>query len=177
MSIERDDRETLLNAWLDGELDDASARALEAEGAADWQLAGDLQALLAELGDEPPPAGLEQKLLAVPALDVRPRSAWQRALGAVRSWFTLPNPTWRYALAAIPVLAVGLWLAPAGDRPDDAAIEQGRRDLAVAMAYLQKTHSRAGVLVSRSVDRGVTRPVLGVVEETVQSQLDLSEET
>ena len=49
------------------------------------------------------------------------------------------------------------------------------------MAYLQKTHSRAGELIGRSVDRGVTRPVLGVfeqtVEETVQSQLYLGEET
>ena len=149
MSNDHDSRDALLDALLDGELGEQQVNELAQENAADWRSARELARLMAQLSDEAPPQSLEQKLLTVPEFDSKPGGTWQRWLETCRSWFSLPAPAWRFAVAAIPLLAVGLWLAPTGSEPGRAEIEQGRRDLAVAMAYLQKTHSRAGELIGR----------------------------
>jgi anti-sigma factor RsiW len=122
---------TQLEAWVDGTLEGESRARMAAAIAADPQLkaaaerAAAVRRALRALPQEPVPAGLRRRLLAIPA-----RS------GATRR--PLLWPALASAAAAAAVVGISLWFAPTPPAPteEQAAAMQ---DLEVAMRYLQKS--------------------------------------
>jgi anti-sigma factor RsiW len=161
------DWEVQINALLDGELSTDERTALQAEASRSPQLQLELQQALAvqaalhKLPGQEAPANLREKL----------RQIGQRQQPAA------PQIWWRWA-AAVAVIPL-LFMLGSGDQPSTPAtseIEQGRRDLAVALKYLDQAGRRA----AREIDTSINGAAIGTIREhTVQaltSQLDNQEE-
>lgn len=97
-----------------------------------------LDALMADLEIERAPASLTSRLNRIPEEEGRKGWNW-------RSWFTFeaPGRVMAPAFAAIAVAVITVFVMQ--DRgPSEAEVEQARKDLAVAFAYLDKAGLRTG---------------------------------
>lgn len=98
-----------------------------------------LEAMLADLDIEKAPASLTSRLNRISEEEGSKGWKWPW------QWFSSPNPRWVMAPAmaaiAVAVLA-GVLMQDRG--PSAAEVEQARKDLAVAFAYLDKVGARTG---------------------------------
>lgn len=105
-----------------------------------------ITAMLERLEIEKAPASLTRRLMRIPREERRRDKQW--------SW---QPPRWALApaLAAVPLLALlAVFMMP--QQPSAAEVEQARKDLAVAFAYIDKVGYRTGDEI-RSVLAGELR--------------------
>ena len=98
-----------------------------------------LEAMLEQLEIEEAPASLSSRLYPIPEEESNTGWKWPW------QWFSNPMPQWVMApaLAAVPLIVLAVFLVQ--DRgPSEAEVEQARRDLAVAFAYMDKAGVRTG---------------------------------
>ena len=162
------DREDLVNALIDGELNETQIRELTASVDDDRILARtiieafQLQQAMAAIPVQRAPASLGKKLRSIP----------RRQKALARPVFF--SPRWAFALAAIPLMAVLLYQP--GDGQNTAEIVQGRKDLAVALSYFEKASRRTTAQIESVIDVGLTVPVTGNTVRTLQNQLEFNRE-
>jgi len=177
-----EDRETRINALLDGELDDAGSAALKAAAGVDRVLARalvdawQLQRSMDELRLERAPAALRHKLRRIPlehsntgrlAFGQPPRARLPRALAggvalaAVVVLSLVLRPQNIPPIGQLPVGTDQALAAPAGDsaQVEQARVEQARRDLKIAFHYLDKTGFRVGQQISEVLNDEVSIPI------------------
>jgi anti-sigma factor RsiW len=161
-------REKLINAFIDGELTAAEAADLDAAAKKDAALAlalGEAQELRQMLTGMPlhrAPRKLRRRLLAVPEAPSRTFS-----------------PVWwpRIGVAAASLL-IAVLLLDGGDpeQPGLAKIEQGRRDLALALVYLGRASQRARLEIDTRIDSALVEPVTDHTAELLSLTPVLNEE-
>lgn len=98
-----------------------------------------LEAMLEQLDIEKAPASLSSRLNRIPEEESNKGWKWPW------QWFSNPMPQWVMApaLAAVPLIVLAVFLVQ--DRgPSEAEVEQARRDLAVAFAYMDRAGVRTG---------------------------------
>lgn len=163
------DHEAVINALLDGELDQAATAELKARAAGDSELsqaiieAWQLQLGLDQLQLERAPASLARRLRRIP----RQESAALR--GPV---FGLPRRAVVAGALVMTLVAGVLWLSQTAVLPpaapqqaanptanDPAAAAQARRDLAIAFFYLDKAGLRVGQRINEVLTQEVAEPV------------------
>jgi len=163
------DWEIEINALLDGELDEASARALEGAATEDRVLARaiveawQLHQSLDQQRPQRAPASLRRKLRRIPREQ-------KEATG--RLVFSMPRWLPAGGLAAIVLVAVAMLLnEPAGrtvissqatasrSASDAARREQTRRELAIAFYYLDKAGLRLGQQIHQLMNDELSAPV------------------
>jgi anti-sigma factor RsiW len=148
--------EDLINALMDGELDEADAEALKAEAADDRDLARaiieayQLQQAMDGVRVERAPDSLRKRLRAIPREHRR------------TPVFSLLQPRWAMALAAIPLVIIAVSLMRP-DTPSASEIAQARHDMAIAFAYLDK----AGVITGREIESSVGQTMADAVTDSV----------
>lgn len=151
-----DKREDLINALMDGELDATDAEALKAEAADDRDLARaiieayQLQQAMDGVRVERAPDSLRKRLRAIPREHRR------------TPVFSLLQPRWAMALAAIPLVIIAVSLMRP-DTPSASEIAQARHDMAIAFAYLDK----AGVITGREIESSVGQTMADAVTDSV----------
>ncbi len=126
-----------------------------------WE--AELQQALASLPVEGAPRSLQRKLKRIP-----------RQHGS-RQWPGWLRPAWVFALAAIPVALV-LVLQQQQLSQQQRAIAQGKRDLALVLAYIEKTNQITNRQVMTVIDRGMNQPVKDQTTQLLQQPLDTSRE-
>ncbi len=163
------DWEIEINALLDGELDEASARALRMAAAEDSVLAlaiveaWQLHQSLDQQRPERAPASLRRKLRRIPR---------EQKVASGRLVFGLPRWVSAGGLAAVVLIAVAMLLnEPAGqtvsssqatasrNTSDVARREQARRELAIAFFYLDKAGLRLGQQIHQLLNDELSAPV------------------
>ncbi len=155
--------EDQINALLDGELSAADAELLKEEASDDRDLARaiveayQLQQVMDTIHVERAPDSLSKRLRAIPRQN------------RARPVFSLLQPRWAMALAAVPLMLISVSLMQP-DTPSEADIAQARQDIAIAFAYLDK----AGVMTRREIESTVghtmANAVTGSVNRTIKSQ-------
>jgi anti-sigma factor RsiW len=168
-ALSDEDWEQQINALIDGELGREEVAALMAAAAQEpefrrqLETAQQLQQVLHQLPAQRAPRSLRRKLRRIGEADRNER--------------TTSIPWWRWGVIAVSIPV--LLMVSIGDKPQapsTAEIEQGRRDLAVALGYL----GRAGQKAAQEVDLSISRGVVGSIREnTVQvlrHQIDTQEE-
>ena len=151
-----DKREDLINALMDGELDATDAEALKAEAADDRDLARaiieayQLQQAMDGIRVERAPDSLRKRLRSIPREHRR------------TPVFSLLQPRWAMALAAIPLVIIAVSLMRP-DTPSASEIAQARHDMAIAFAYLDK----AGVITGREIESSVGQTMADAVTDSV----------
>ena len=155
--------EDRINALLDGELSAEDADLLKAEATDDRQLARaiveayQLQQAMDGIKVERAPDSLRKRLKAVPRQHRR------------TPVFSLFQPRWAMALAAIPLVVIAVSMMRP-DTPSASEIAQARQEMAIAFAYLDK----AGVITGREIESVVghtmANAVTGSVNKAIQSQ-------
>ena len=153
--------EDKINALLDGELSADDADLLKAEASDDRDLARaiveayQLQQAMDSVHVERAPASLTKRLYAIPRQQ-KPK-------------FSLLQPHWVAALAAIPLVIIAVSLMRP-DTPSASEIAQARQEMAMAFAYLD----RAGVITGREIESTVghtmANAVTGSVNRAIKSQ-------
>ena len=156
-------REDLINALMDGELSATDAQLLKAEASDDRELARaiieayQLQQEMDAIDVERAPDSLRKRLRAVPR-ENRPARV-----------FSLLQPRWAMALAAIPLVVIVVSLMQP-DTPSASEVAQARQEMAIAFAYLDK----AGVITGREIESRVGHTmadaVTGSVNRAIKSQ-------
>jgi hypothetical protein len=161
-------REDLVNALIDGELNEAQIRELTASVDDDRILARtiieafQLQQAMAAIPVQRAPASLGKKLRSIP----------RRQKALARPVFF--NPRWAFALAAIPLMAVLVYQSVDGQ--NTAEVAQGKRDLALALSYFNKTSRRATARIESAIDNGLAVPVTDNTVRTLQNRLEFNRE-
>ena len=155
--------EDRINALLDGELSAEDADLLKAEATDDRQLARaiveayQLQQAMDGIKVERAPDSLRKRLKAIPRQHRR------------TPVFSLFQPRWAMALAAIPLVVIAVSMMRP-DTPSASEIAQARQEMAIAFAYLDK----AGVITGREIESVVghtmANAVTGSVNKAIQSQ-------
>ena len=162
---EENDWEQQLNALIDGELGKEEVAALMAAAAQEPELqrrleqAQQLQRALHRLPAQRAPRSLRKKLRRIGREDRTERAA------------SIPWLRWGAIAAAIPLLLI----LNTGDRqqaPSAAEIEQGRRDLAVALAYLSRAGQKAALEIDGSINRGVVGSIRKNTLRALRHQID-----
>ena len=153
--------EDKINALLDGELSADDADLLKAEAVDDRDLARaiveayQLQQAMDSVHVERAPTSLTERLHAIPCQQ-KPK-------------FSLFQPRWVTALAAIPLVIIAVSLMRP-DTPSASDIAQARQEMAMAFAYLD----RAGVITGREIESTVghtmANAVTGSVNRAIKSQ-------
>ena len=117
-----------------------------------------LEAMLADLDIEKAPASLTSRLNRIPEEEGSKGWKWPW------QWFSGQQPRWVMApaLAAIAVAVLaGVLMQNRG--PSAAEVEQARKDLAVAFAYLDRAGMRTGAeiqdIVGSELRHGVKQPL------------------
>lgn len=172
-------REEKINALLDGELAAEETEKLKAEAESDHELARaiieayQLQRAMEHVGIEKAPASLRRSLKKIPRQN--------------RSVFL--QPRWAMAFAAVPLVVISLALlqtgpetvpavgqAPAGltqtapESIDAAKIEQARRELEVAFAYIDLVSDKTSNRIESELGGEMTDAVAGSIFKTIQQQ-------
>ena len=126
----------------------------------DWeqQLTGSLAAMPIEQA----PPGLRRKLRRIPRQ--------QRALE--RPGLFLPR--WAIALSLVPVLLASFLYWDNSNKAREIA--QGRRDLAVALVYLEKINREANAQLMAAIEDGLARPVTNQTTQALQRPLEIQRE-
>ena len=141
-----------VNALMDGELGAAEMAALELAARDNPDLARaiedarDLQQLLGVMPQAKAPRQLRRKLLAIsrpPGLLSLVHWPWLRG-GVV--------------LASLALVVLVLYPGDSG-RPSTAEIDQGRRELALALSYLSEASHKANLQISRRIGGALVDPV------------------
>ena len=143
MTERNDYSNALLDRWLAGELDARGQQQLRAMAESDAELArllkhtAETRDALATLRTPATPAGLTERLMALPEVHPRRAKRW-RSLAAA-------------AVVAVVVAGGGSWIAIDRYQQQLAEVRQAREDMAAAMYYLQKTTDRMRTGVRRQV--------------------------
>jgi anti-sigma factor RsiW len=154
--------EEQINALLDGELSPEDAELLKAEATDDRELARaiveayQLQQAMDQVQVERAPRSLTKRLNAVPR---KHRS---------RPSFSLLQPRWAMALAAVPLVVIAVSLMRP-DTPSASEIAQARQELAIAFAYLDKAAVITGREIESTVGSTMANAVTGSVNKVIQS--------
>jgi hypothetical protein len=123
--------EEKINALLDGDLEPDDAEALKAEATDDQRLATaiieayQLQRAMEHVGMEKAPASLRRRLRRIPR-EHRP---------------VYLQPRWAMAFAIVPLMVISIVLLQPRE-PSQAQIDQARKELAVAFAYIDRVSDR-----------------------------------
>jgi hypothetical protein len=167
--VDMADWEEQLNELLDGELGPQQAEDLKTAAEQDRLLARaivesyQLQKALSEIPVQRAPASLRRKLQKIPRQ--------QQALA--RPWFF--RPRWAFAVAAVPALILVL-LWPQGVENTPAEVAQGKRDLAVALYYFDKSRRRAVGEIETRIDQELGAPVVRQTARALADQLEIKRE-
>jgi anti-sigma factor RsiW len=151
-----DNWEDRINALIDGELSATDAELLKAQAAEDQELARaiieayQLQQAMDAIRVERAPDSLRKRLRAIPR-ENRPTRV-----------FSLLQPRWAMALAAIPLAIITISLMRP-DTPSAAEIAKARQEMAIAFAYLDK----AGVITGREIESSVGQTMADAVTDSV----------
>jgi hypothetical protein len=166
---EQRDREELINALIDGELDDVEVAALMAAAAREPELqrqleqAQQLHEAIQCLPAQRTPRSLRRKLRRIGEEDKSERAA------------AIPWLRWGAIAAAIPLLLM-VSLSDRQQTPSPAEIEQGRRDLAVALGYLGRAGRKAALEIDGSISSGVVGSIRENTVQALRHQIDTQEE-
>jgi len=164
------DWEAQINALLDEELSAAEVAALEKAASASPPLAQELtdaqqlQQLLAGLPARQAPRPLRRKLLALS----RPSTAWSPT-----HWTWLRRGV---VIACLPLVLVVVANLGDSNQPSAAEINQGRRELALALAYINRAGQRANVEINHAIGSGLINPVSERTWRTLSLQTVLHKE-
>jgi len=162
-------REQQINALLDGELGEADTDELKSAAGDDRELARkiveayQLQQLMDDIGVEPAPASLTKRLNAIPRQH-KPAAK-----------FSLLQPRWVMALAAVPLAIIAVSLMQP-DTPSASEVARARQDLAVAFAYLDKAGQFTSREINSTVGNTMSDAVAGSVIRNMKSQYKNSKE-
>lgn len=154
--------EEQINALLDGDLSARDAELLKAEATDDRELARaiveayQLQQAMDQVRVERAPRSLTKRLNAVPR-EYRSKPT-----------FSLLQPRWAMALAAIPLVVIAVSLMRP-DTPSASEIAQARQELAIAFAYLDKAGAITGREIESTVGHTMANAVTGSVNKVIQS--------
>ena len=169
---EHSEFDSLLDAFIDGELDQAQRQELLNRAAKDpllgkkLSVAIELQQALSALPLEKMPAKLTDKLHKIP----NRRSSWRL------DWLLGP----RTAFAAVIVLAlVGggqLYQQKQQQMAQQAALAQAQQDLLLVLSYLEKVNRNANAQIQMTVNHATAKPVARLTTETLQNQLQPKQE-
>ena len=165
--------EAQINALLDGELDAAALAELEEAAESDPVLsralrgARELQSMLGAMPRIAAPRRLSERLLAIASPSFAERLAggftWQAWLGAGG------------ALAGVAP-AVLLILPDSTGRPTATELERGRQDLALALAYLERSRQLARTEVNAQLADALVDPVTRNTAQAISLEPILREE-
>ena len=156
-------REDLINALMDGELSATDAQLLKAEASDDRELARaiieayQLQQEMDAIDVERAPDSLRKRLRAVPR-ENRPAPV-----------FSLLQPRWAMALAAIPLMVIVVSLMQP-DTPSASEVAKARQEMALAFAYLDKAGAITGREIESRVGHTMADAVTGSVNRAIKSQ-------
>jgi anti-sigma factor RsiW len=167
----KDNWEDRINALMDGELSATDAELLKVQASDDQELARaiieayQLQQAMDAIRVERAPDSLRKRLRAIPR-EHRPARV-----------FSLLQPRWAMALAAIPLAIITISLMRP-DTPSAAEIAKARQEVAIAFAYLNK----AGVITGREIESSVGQTMADAVTDSVNraiksQNLDSKEKT
>jgi hypothetical protein len=129
----------------------------------------DLCKALAELPQEHAPRGLQRKLAAIPR-----RGRWP--------WLAGWRPAWALILLAAPLaLVIGVQQQRIEQREQALArqaqqIDEARRELALALSYLDKANEIAGRQIADVLESGLARPVKENTVYGLQKPLEITRE-
>ena len=163
MSEYDEKREDRINALLDGELSADDAELLKTQASDDRELARaiveayQLQQAMDQVSVEGAPASLTKRLNAIPRK--------HRSTPA----FSLFQPRWAMALAAVPLVIISISLMRP-DTPSASEVAQARQELAIAFAYLDKAGVITGREIESTVGHTMANAVTGSVNRVIQSQ-------
>ena len=155
--------EEQINALLDGDLSARDAELLKTEATDDRELARaiveayQLQQAMDQVHVERAPRSLTKRLNAIPR-EHRSRPS-----------FSLLQPRWAMALAAIPLMVIAVSLMRP-DTPSASEIAQARQELAIAFAYLDKAAVITGREIESTVGSTMANAVTGSVNKVIQSE-------
>ncbi len=155
--------EDRINALLDGELSVDDAELLKAQASDDRELARaiveayQLQQVMDQVNVEQAPQSLTKRLNAIPR-EHRSKPA-----------FSLFQPRWAMALAAIPLMVITVSLMQP-DTPSASEIAQARQEMAIAFAYLDKAAVITGREIESTVGHTMANAVTGSVNKVIQSK-------
>jgi anti-sigma factor RsiW len=161
--------EQQINALLDGELGQADADELKSAATDDRELARaiveayQLQQAMDDIGIEPAPASLKKRLRAIPRQQ-KPTSV-----------FSLLQPRWVTALAAVPLLVIAVSLMQP-KTPSEQEIAKARQELAIAFAYIDKAGAMTGRGIESTVGNTMSDAIAGSVIRNIKSQYETSKE-
>ena len=166
---EETDWEQQINALIDGELNKDEVAALMTAAAQapalqrQLEQAQQLQQALHNIPAQRAPRSLRKKLQQIGQEEGKQHAGFM--------------PWWRWGAiaAAIPLLL----MVSLGDRsqsPSTAEIEQGRRDLAVALGYLGRAGQRTAMTIDGSISRDVVGSIRGNTVHALRTQIDTQEE-
>ena len=154
--------EEQINALLDGDLSARDAELLKTEATDDRELARaiveayQLQQAMGQVHVERAPRSLTKRLNAIPR-EHRKRPS-----------FSLLQPRWAMALAAVPLVVIAVSLMRP-DTPSASEIAQARQELAIAFAYLDKAGAITGREIESTVGHTMANAVTGSVNKVIQS--------
>ena len=154
--------EEQINALLDGDLSARDAELLKTEATDDRELARaiveayQLQQAMDQVHGERAPRSLTKRLNAIPR-EHRKRPS-----------FSLLQPRWAMALAAVPLVVIAVSLMRP-DTPSASEIAQARQELAIAFAYLDKAAVITGREIESTVGNTMANAVTGSVNKVIQS--------
>jgi len=154
--------EEQINALLDGDLSARDAELLKTEATDDRELARaiveayQLQQAMDQVHVERAPRSLTKRLNAIPR-EHRKRPS-----------FSLLQPRWAMALAAVPLVVIAVSLMRP-DTPSASEIAQARQELAIAFAYLDKAAVITGREIESTVGNTMANAVTGSVNKVIQS--------
>ena len=133
----------------------------------DWER--DLCNALAELPLERAPRSLQRKLAAIPR-----RQRWP--------WFTGWRPAWAVILLAVPLALVVLVQQQRLEQQEQALaqqaqqIDEARRELALALSYLDKANEIAERQIAGALASGLARQVKDNTVYGLQKPLEITRE-
>ena len=159
------DFEEQINALIDGELNDDQVAALLSLQARQPRLERDLaraqslQQALSQIPTERAPHSLRHKLEQI-GNSPAPGNNWWR---------------WAAVAAAVPLLLL-LMVPDQISGPSAEEIEQGRRDLALALAYLEKAQQQTVLEIGSSIDGAVVGSIRDNTLEVLKKRIDTNEE-
>ena len=161
--------EDRINALLDGELSADEADLLKAKASDDHKVAQaiieayQLQQAMDTVHVERAPDSLRKRLHSIPR---RHRD---------KPVFSLFQPRWAAALAAIPLVLISYSLMQP-KTPTDAEIAQARQDLVIAFAYLDKAGRFTGREIESVVGNTMSEAIAGSAIRNIKSQNKPSKE-
>lgn len=133
----------------------------------DWER--DLRSALADLPRERAPRSLQRKLAAIPR-----QQRWPWLMG----W----RPAWAVILLAVPLALVVVVQQQRLEQQQQALaqqaqqIDEARRELALALSYLDRANEIAERKIAEALESGLARPVQDSTKYGLQKPLEITRE-